>query len=58
MKFKIVSLVLASIFMLAVGFAYAKPPTVPPGHELEKGQGHENHQGNGFGHYKNDVSPS
>ena len=54
MKFKIVRLVLASALMLAMGWAYA----VPPGHDDDNpGQGHENHQGNGFGHDKHDVSP-
>ena len=49
MKFKIVSLVVALALILAVGAAYA----TPPGHAGSNVQGHENHHGNGYGHYKN-----
>ena len=54
MKSKIVNLVLALVFVLAVGAVYA----TPPGHEGEHGQGHDRHQGNGNGHDKHDVSPT
>jgi hypothetical protein len=55
MKRKIVNLVLALALILVVGAAYA----TPPGHEEGgNGRGHENHQGNGWGHdKKRNVSP-
>ena len=54
MKSKIGKLVLASVLLLAMGWAYA----TPPGHEEEHGRGHANHMGNGFGHDKHDTSNS
>jgi hypothetical protein len=56
MKFKVVSLVLATAIMLALASASADPPD--DRHGNTQGKGHENHQGNGYGHHKNDVSPS
>jgi hypothetical protein len=57
MKFRIVSLVLVTAFMLALGSAFAGG-----GHGGE-GKGHEKEwiseeTGNGYGHIKHDVSPS
>ena len=48
MKFKIVSLVVALALILAVGAAYA----TPLGACWFKWPRPENHQGNGYGHYK------
>ena len=56
MKFRIVSLVLATVAMLALGSAIADYPG--DRHENDRGRGHENHQGHGYGHHKDDVSPS
>jgi hypothetical protein len=57
MKFRIVSLVLVTALVLALGSAFAGG-----GHDGE-GKGHEKdwtseETGNGYGHTKRDVSPS
>ena len=57
---KVIMSILAIALMLGgVGQVWAKEKgDPPPGHELEKGLGHERHEGVGKGHAKFDPSPS
>ncbi len=58
---KLKTFMLACILMVPLGLIYAQGESgSPPGHnpDNERGQGHDRHVGNGFGHDKFDVTPS